>query len=278
MRKTKFTTLTARKQFLYEQKVRSYRRQDPLPPAAWTPFGKKLLDSKITLISVAGAYLDAQTPFTAEGKGSDFQYRELSLNIKPEELKFFALDWESSETSVDFNTVLPVERIILLQKEGLIGKVDDTIYSFSGYHCNPALINKSVKEKIAEEKNNEWVLLKKNLKAMISKLKDNESDGALLIPASCETSETASLIAREVEAAGISTVVLSLFYEQALVLNPPRCAFINFPFGRTLGKANHIALHTAILRDTLRLFEKSKTPGDIINLNFIWSHGEIPDW
>jgi hypothetical protein len=63
-----------------------------------------------------------------------------------------------------------------------------------------------------------------------------------------------------------------------MILAPPRSAFINFPFGRILGKANHVTLHTAILRDTLRLFEKAKIPGEIFNLNFIWSCGKVPNW
>jgi len=37
-------------------------------------------------------------------------------------------------------------------------------------------------------------------------------------------------------------------------------------------------LHTAILRDTLRLFEKAKTPGEVICLSYIWSFGTVPNW
>jgi hypothetical protein len=76
----------------------------------------------------------------------------------------------------------------------------------------------------------------------------------------------------------LPTVILTTFYEQALALAPPRCAFINFPFGRPFGKANHVTLHTAILRDTLRLFEKAKTPGEVICLSYIWSFGTVPNW
>jgi len=268
MKKTDFTLLPKRKQLLYEQMARLYRAQEPQKHTDWVPFPEKMLDSKITLISVAGAHLKNQQPFTADENESDYDYREINTDFKKEDLALYPIDWDPSEAENDLNVVLPAERLILLQKEGLIGKIDDIIYSFSG--CN---------------RNRE--LLRKNIDKLINALKESQKDsdeslientGALIIPASAITSETACFIASQMEAKGISTAVLSLFYEQALILSPPRCAFINFPFGRPLGRAGHVTLHTAILRDTLRLFEKMKSPGLLINLNFIWSSGTIPDW
>ncbi len=259
MRKTNFNFLSKRKQLVYEQLARSYREQVPNKSNIWVPFTKKLVDSKIALVSLTGAYLKDQKPFTEDQEEDDYSYREIPIVFSKEDLSFQCVGWESSEVNEDFNIVLPVERLILLQKEGLIGKIDDDFYSFSGYNGDRETLSKSVK-------------------TLSRKLLNSETDGVLLIPASATCSETASLIASMIEGKGIATVVLSLFYEQSVVLRPPRTAFINFPFGRTLGQANRIALQTAILRDTLRLFEKVKSPGEIIPLNFIWSHGTIPDW
>jgi len=268
MRKTDFTFLPRRKQLLYEQMARLYRAQEPQKHTDWAPFPEKMLDSKITLISVAGAYLKNQQPFTADENESDYEYREINTGFNKEDLLLYPIDWDQSEAKKDLNVVIPAERLILLQKEGLIGKIDDKIYSFSGYNSNRKLLTKSVNKLINT--------LKESQKSDVASVVKNT--GALIIPASALSSETACLIASQMEAKGISTAVLSLFYEQALVLSPPRCAFINFPFGRPIGKANHITLHTAVLRDTLRLFEKAKSPGLLINFNFIWSFGTIPDW
>lgn len=259
MRKTDFSFLPEKKRFYYEQLARSYRERERPENIVWTPFEKKLIDSKIAIISIAGAYLKKQKPFTKEDKEQNYKYRELDTNVSSDELKFFALDWETGEIEEDFNVVLPVERLVLLQKEGLIGKIHDKVFSFSGL---------GVRE--------EW--LSKSIKQLVRALKDGECEGAIIIPCSAKTSEIGLKMANRIEKAGVSTAVITPFYEQALVSSPPRCAFINFPFGRILGKADHVTLHTAILRDTLRLFEKAKTPGEILCLNYIWSYGEIPSW
>jgi len=119
--------------------------------------------------------------------------------------------------------------------------------------------------------------LQKSIETLAETLKKNNNHGALIIPVSPITAEAACHIANGIEKLGVSTVLISPFYEQALVHTPPRCAFINFPFGRIFGPANKITLQTAILRDLLRLFEKSKIPGEILNMNFIWSFGDILD-
>lgn len=259
MKKTGFSYLNKKKRLFYEQMARNYRSQDRQKHIEWVPFKERLIDSHITLISITGAYMSGQKPFSGEGKETDYEFREIDLNVTKENLNFFPLDWESSEVKEDFNVVLPIERLVLLQKEGMIGKIHNPVYSFSGHNSNKRLLLKSVGK-------------------MVEKMKTSKSNGALIIPCSSTTCETACLIATEIERRGISSVVLTLFYEQALIMTPPRCAFVNFPFGRTFGKSNHVTLHTAILRDTLRLFEKTKHPGEILSLNFVWSFGEVPNW
>ncbi|PIS29524.1 MAG: hypothetical protein COT43_03640 [Candidatus Marinimicrobia bacterium CG08_land_8_20_14_0_20_45_22] len=237
--------------------ARTYRSQDRQKNTDWVPFKARMIDSNIALISISGAYMSDQEPLTAEGKERDYEPREISLSVAKGNLNFFPLDWEPSEAQKDFNVVLPIERLVLLQKEGMIGKIHDPVYSFSGHSANKKFLMKHVFR-------------------TFEKIKAAECNGVLIVPCSPRTSETACLIASEIERRGIATVMLTLFYEQALFMAPPRCAFVNYPFGRPFGKADHVTLHTAILRDTLRLFEKTKVPGEILSLNFVWSFGEIP--
>lgn len=259
MKKTDFSFLPEKKQLHYEQMARSYRIDARQRNITWTNFEGKLIESKIALISVCGAYLKSEKVFTREPGEQNYAYQSIDNNFDRDDLEFMALDWEASEAALDINVVLPIDRLVLLQKEGLIGKINDNLFSFSGVNENRDLLDKSVKK-------------------LIKELKKEECHGALIIPCSAKTAETACLIASQIEGSKISTALLTPFYEQALIMSPPRCAFINFPFGRVLGKANHVTLHTAILRDTLRLFEKAKVPGDILNLNFIWSYDRIPNW
>lgn len=259
MRKTDFSFLPERKQLLYEQMARTYRTQERQKNTPFSRFEMRLLESKIAVVSIVGAYLADQKPFSGKGSEDDYHHRPLTIGFKREEVRFFPLDWEPSEANEDFNVVLPIERLILLQKEGFIGKIHETVYSFAGYNSNQRNLQRSTDKIITEMK-----------KAAVN--------GCLILPCSAQTAETACTIANQIEKKEIPTVVLTPFYEQALVLAPPRSAFINFPFGRTFGQANHVTLQTAILRDTLRLFERVKTPAEIINLSFVWTFGSIPKW
>jgi len=259
MRKTNFSALPERKQLLYEQMARSYRTRERQKNNAWTPFEKRLIESKIAIISIAGAYLKDQKPFTNRETENDYRCREIPLSFNREDLRFFATDWEPSEAQEDFNVILPIDRLVLLQKEGMIGKIHETVISIAGFTKSPKMFGKF-------------------LDKTFDTLQKVEVDGVLILPCSAQTSAAACQVAIFLEKKGIPTVMLTIFYEQALTLAPPRSAFINFPFGRPFGKANHITLHTAILRDTLRLFEKAKTPGEVLCLSFVWSFEPVPNW
>ncbi len=259
MRKTNFSYLSEKKQLLYEQMASAYRTQERPKNIPFARFPGRLFESKIAVISVVGAYVKGQKPFTPKGGDDDYRHKTIPLTVKNEELEFLALDWEPSAAQQDFNVVLPIEPLVLLHKEGFLGKIHEVVYSYAGFNNNQRNLQRGVDRVITEMK-----------KAGI--------DGCLLLPCSPQTNETACLMAHQIEKKEIPTAVLTNFYEQALVLAPPRSGFINFPFGRTFGPAKHLTLQTAILRDALRLFERVKTPGDIINLSFIWTYGNVPNW
>ncbi len=256
MRKTDFSFYSRVKQYSYEQMARNFREKAPQRNIPWAPFEEKLIDSKIALISVAGATEQADTPFGTKDKKENYGPKEINIKTKSDNMQYTALDWDPGTAKTDANVVFPAEHLVLLQKEGVIGKLNKVAYSFSGFHEKKSVFQNSVKK-------------------VITDLKENENQGALIVPVSPLTSEAACKISRQIEKAGISTVLLTPFYEQALVYSPPRCAFINFPFGQVLGPANNITLQTAVLREILKLFEKLKIPGEILNLNFIWSFGEV---
>ncbi|MBN2281456.1 MAG: hypothetical protein JXQ65_12820 [Candidatus Marinimicrobia bacterium] len=256
MRKTDFSYYSRVKRYTFEQMARVYREETQQKDIPWTPFENKLIESKIALITVSGAFETNDEPFVDKDKKENYGPKEISIKAKSEDLHYLALDWDPSEALKDANVIFPAEHLVLMQKEGIIGKLNDVAYSFTGLHEKKSTLQESVK-------------------SVIKSLKDNENQGVLIIPVSPMTAEASCKIAKQIEKAGISTVLLTPFYEQALVYSPPRCAFVNFPFGRVLGPAKNITLQTAILRELLKLFEKLKIPGEILNLNFIWSFGEI---
>jgi len=256
MRKTDFSYYSRVKRYTYEQMARVYREETQHKDIPWTTFEEKLIESKIALITVSGAYEKTDTPFSDKDKKENYGHKEISIKAKTEDLDYMTIDWNTSEVEKDANVIFPAEHLVLMQKEGIIGKLNDVVYSFNGFHEKKPALQESVKN-------------------VIDSLKENENQGVMIIPVSPMTSEAACKIATQIEKAGISTVMLTPFYEQALVYSPPRCAFINFPFGRVFGPAKNVTLQTAVLRELLKLFEKLKIPGEILNLNFIWSFGEV---
>lgn len=56
----------------------------------------------------------------------------------------------------------------------------------------------------------------------------------------------------------------------------PRSAFLNFPLGRQCGKPDDVELQTAILKDTLEILSRARTPGEIVDLPY--EYGEPFDW
>ncbi len=82
------------------------------------------------------------------------------------------------------------------------------------------------------------------------------------------------LIARNAEAAGISTLSMGSALDIMHAVNPPRAAFLDFPLGHTSGEPHQPALQRAILLQALDGFTSLVTPGSIKILPFLWSQGD----
>ena len=82
------------------------------------------------------------------------------------------------------------------------------------------------------------------------------------------------LIARQVEAAGISTLCMSSALDITRSVNPPRAAFLDYPLGHTTGKPHEPELQREILVEALQGFTELTTPGSIKMLPFRWSEDD----
>ena len=83
------------------------------------------------------------------------------------------------------------------------------------------------------------------------------------------------LIARQVEAAGISTLCMGSALDILKAGNPPRAAFLDYPLGHTTGKPNQPDLQREILVQALEGFTSLTVPGSIKTLPFRW---DDEDW
>lgn len=78
------------------------------------------------------------------------------------------------------------------------------------------------------------------------------------------------LVAREIEAAGTTTVVLSNIHELTASVGAPRVAAIEYPIGLTLGKPGDADGQLAVLKATVHAIETITKPGGVEHLPFEW--------
>lgn len=72
--------------------------------------------------------------------------------------------------------------------------------------------------------------------------------------------QTVSLVAAEIERAGIPTVVQIYLREAAEKLRPPRALLVPFDHGYALGEAGNAELQLSVLRQTFRLLDEAGPP------------------
>ncbi len=72
--------------------------------------------------------------------------------------------------------------------------------------------------------------------------------------------QTVSLVAAEIERAGIPTVVQIYLREAAEKLRPPRALLVPFDHGYALGEPNNVDLQLSVLRQTFGLLDEPGPP------------------
>ena len=84
-----------------------------------------------------------------------------------------------------------------------------------------------------------------------------------------------SLIARQLEDAGIPTVSLTSARDITASANPPRAVFVDYPLGHTSGRVDQPELNRSIVRSALEALHLTE-PGQIIDLPHVWA--DTDDW
>jgi D-proline reductase (dithiol) PrdB len=80
-----------------------------------------------------------------------------------------------------------------------------------------------------------------------------------------------SLVARVLEAGGISTVTYTNARDIAASAGNPRQVFLNYPLGNPAGRPHDPENQRSVLRAGLKLLEDAERPGIIVDLPYTWS-------
>jgi len=78
------------------------------------------------------------------------------------------------------------------------------------------------------------------------------------------------VLARTFEAAGMSTVLVTVMPFWSEKIGVPRTAAVEFPFGHTLGHAGEAREQAAVIGGALRALAEAREPGAVVHLPYTW--------
>ncbi|HEU4759434.1 MAG TPA: hypothetical protein VFT91_05560 [Dehalococcoidia bacterium] len=78
------------------------------------------------------------------------------------------------------------------------------------------------------------------------------------------------MLARTFEAAGLSTVLVTMMPYWAERLGAPRTVGVEFPYGHPLGRPGDRETQTGVIRSALAMLEEAQGPGEIRELAYEW--------
>jgi len=104
----------------------------------WTPVAKPLKDATMALVTSAGISLKSDRPFDMEREKreplwGDPTYRVLPRGTTEKDIQVHHLHINLKPILQDINVVLPLTRMAEFEKEGIIGRLAPSAYSFYGY-------------------------------------------------------------------------------------------------------------------------------------------------
>lgn len=210
--------------------------------APFTPMRRALPMLNLALISSAGAYIDGTESFDINSRDGDLNFREIPIEVEAEDLLYTAKGYDAKAVKEDRNVLIPVERLLEYEANGVIGNLNQVWWSLSSWIPNAALVAEKLAPKIVE------------------RLKSYEVQAALLVPASRLCHQTLGIVAREIERQGIPTMLISVDRPTTDKIRPPRTAYYDGEIGSTIGKSNWKQYQLRILDEALRWTETFDQP------------------
>lgn len=211
--------------------------------APFTPARRALSMLNLAVISSAGAYLDGTQPFNLDDPDGDVTFREIPIEVGPDDLKFAARGYDPTAVQQDMNVQLPLLRLGEFQANGIIGQLNSVFWSFAGFIPDASR------------------LVEEMLPALQERVRRHDTQAALLIPASRLCHQSVSLIARALEASGLPTMTLAVAQDVVEAVRPPRAACYKGELGSVVGKPNWPEHQRRVLDEALRLIEPMGQPG-----------------
>jgi D-proline reductase (dithiol) PrdB len=133
----------------------------------WMPLNKSIKDATFALVTTAGISMKSDPPFDVEREKiephwGDPSARDIPKTATEADINVNHLHINTEYIKQDINVMLPLARFREFEKEGIIGKLAPTSYSYYGFQQDPTTLLKETMPKVADkmrEENVEAVLL-----------------------------------------------------------------------------------------------------------------------
>ena len=215
----------------------------------FTPFDKDLATATVAIVSATGAHLSDQDPFPPEDPG-DTSYRLIPGDAQSASLRIAHHHYDHSEADADPNIVFPIDTLRALAEEGFIKAVNDVHYSY-GFTTKLKEMYETVFPEIADR---------------IERSKTRLVVLTAGCPETCHRS--IGTMAREIEARGIPTIIISASPAATESVRPPRAmTFEGCEIGRVVGRAGDRDTHKRVVRAALQMFTHDTPPGRVVTKN-----------
>lgn len=213
---------------------------------------KPLRECTVSMLTSGGVSRRGAPPFDPDAR-NDLRLDAIARDAPTHDFQIHDNYYDDRDAALDLNCIFPIDRLRELAAAGSIGAVARRLWSgFMGR----IYVRSAVTGEAAP--------------AFVRELAADSVDLLVLVPACPLDHQTAGLVARVVEEAGIATVVVATGRDLTKQVMPPRAVFVNFPMGSPFGRPGDIELQTRILADALTLAASECAPGTLVDLPYEW--------
>jgi len=224
--------------------------------APFQPLSKPLGQSRITIITTAAPFDPARGN---QGPGAKYNGSAKFFSVydgdtaKPHDLRISHIAYDRVHTSAeDSGTWFPLPQLQRLARERRIGEVAPRFFG--------APTNRSHR-----------VTIETDAPEILRRCKDDRVDAAVLVPNCPVCHQTASLVARHLEANGVPTVVIGCAKDIVEHAAVPRFLFSDFPLGNSAGKPHDVPSQAFTLELALRVLESAPSARTTVQSPLRWS-------
>jgi hypothetical protein len=223
--------------------------------APFQPLRKPLKHSRVAIITTAAPFDPAkgdQGPGAKYNGGAKFYSVYEGDSFTTHDLRISHIAYDRVHTSAeDSGTWFPLPQLQRALREGRIGEIAPRFFG--------APTNRS-----------HQVTLESDAPEILARCRNDQVDAAVLVPNCPVCHQTVSLIARHLEANGISTVVMGCAKDIVEHAAVPRFLFSDFPLGNSAGKPHDPTSQALTLELALRVLEAAPAPQTTVQSPLRW--------